>query len=186
LSPYRKVTGKEVDVLYEIYTSADVALTAATAKTVLMFTFLNDGTSAPLVWTVTDWDVDIEGAAGTTSALVELVQSTQATTGTTTADNTAFTQLSGPKLVNPTTAQGSGGYGCGINRNYTAEPTALTPLIGPRKFLQGSSWTKQFPLGLMPVVPSPGVTAKGIGVRITAPVAASCRASFQLRLGSAP
>jgi hypothetical protein len=174
-------------MLYEIYTSADVALTAATAKTVLMFIFLNDATSAPLVWTVTDWDVDIEGAAGTTSALVELVQSTQATNPTAgTQDLTAFTQLAGPKLVNPTTAQASGGYGCDIRRNYTSEPTVLTPLIGPRKFLQGSSWTKQFPIGLQPVVPSPGVTAKGIGIRVTAPVGANCRASLQLRLGCAP
>lgn len=169
-------------MLYEIYTSADVPVTS-TAKTVLMFTFPNDATSAPMVWRVVDWDIDIEGAAGTTSALAELVQSTQATAGTTTADNTAFTQLSGPKLVNPTTAQGSGGYGCGINRNYSAEPTVLSLLIGPRKFLQGSSWTKQFPLGLQPIVPSPGVTAKGIGIRVTVPTSANCRASMQLALG---
>jgi hypothetical protein len=173
-------------MLYEIYTSADVSCTAATAKTVLMFTFLNDATSAPLVWRVIDWDIDIEGAAGTTGALAELVQSTQATAGTTTADNTAFTQLAGPKSVNPTTAQGSGGYGCGINRNYTAEPTVLTPILGPRKFLQGSSWTKQLPLGFNPIIPTPGVTAKGIGIRVTVPVTASVRCSIQLALGSQP
>jgi hypothetical protein len=173
-------------VLYEVYTSADVGV-STTAKTVLMFTYLNDAASAPLVWRVVDWDVDIEGTAGSTSALIELVESTQATTGTTTADNTAFRQLAGPKAVNPTTAQGSGGYGCGINRNYTAEPTVLTPLIGPRKFIQGSSWTKQFPLGLMPITPSPVGGSKGIGIRVTLPTGtANCRASLQLALGSQP
>jgi hypothetical protein len=172
-------------VLYEIFTSADVPVTS-TAKTVLLFDYsaVAIATAAPLFFTVVDWDIDIEGAAGSTSGLAELVESTQAGTGTFTADNTAFRQLRGPKAVNPTTAIASGGWGCLINRAYSVEPTVLTPLIGPRKFLQGSSWTKQFPLGLQLWTPSPVGGSKGIGIRATVPVSANCRASLQLALGA--
>jgi len=171
-------------LLYEVYTDADVALVAATAKVVLLFIYPNSATTTPLIWTLVDYDIDIEGAAGTTSALVEIVESTQATAGSGSSAGAAR-QLRGPKAVGLTTAVGSGGFGCTVNKGYTTDPTVLTPLVGPRKFIQGSTWTKQFPMGFQPITPSPGnaTTVSAIGIRVTAPVAANCRASLQLALG---
>jgi hypothetical protein len=174
-------------VLYEVYTDGDVSLAAATAKVVLLLIYPNSATAAPLILTLVDYDIDIEGAAGTTSALVEIVESTQAGAGAGSSAGVAR-QLRGTKPVGLTTAVGSGGFGCTVNKGYTTDPTVLTPLVGPRKFIQGSTWTKQFPLGFQPVTPSPAnaTTVSAIGIRVTAPVAAACRASLQVAIGGTP
>ena len=172
-------------MLYEVYTDANVALTAATAKTVLALVYPNVGTSVPFTAEIVDWDCDVEGAAQSTSVLTELVEGTGATAGTTTATATAFRQLRGNKSVSLTAAQGSGGFGCTINRNYTAEPTVLRPIVGPRMFLNGGNGGKQYPLRRAPLIPPLDATHVLIGVRITSPISVNCRASFTLEIAGA-
>jgi hypothetical protein len=173
-------------MLYEVYTDANVALTAATAKTVLALVYPNVGTSVPFSAEVVDWDCDVVGAAQSTSCLTELVEGTGATAGTIgTVTATAFRQLRGNRAISLTAAQGSGGYGCAINRNYTAEPTVLRPIVGPRMFLNGGNGGKQYPLRRAPLIPPIDATHVLIGVRITSPIAVNCRASFTLEIAGA-
>jgi hypothetical protein len=172
-------------MLYEVYTDADVSLVAATAKTVLALVYPNAGTSVPFTAEIVDWDCDVDGAAQSTSCLTELIEGTGATAGTTTATATAFRQLRGNKSISLTAAQGSGGYGCTINRNYTAEPTVLRPVVGPRKFLNGGNGGKQYPLRRAGLIPPVDVTHVLLGVRVTSPITATCRASFTLEIAGA-
>lgn len=174
-------------MLYEVHADADVAV-GTTAKTVLMLLLPNTTNRAPLVFSVIDWSAAVEGAAQATDVMVELVESTQATAGTPGAGNGAFRQLTGPKAVSLTATQATGGLECTINRNYTAEPTALTPLLAPVKFLNGSTWKEQFQLAARPITPSPGLTpsagVSGIGLRVTSPIAVNGRFSMKLALGT--
>lgn len=173
-------------MLYEIHTDGDVAV-GTTAKTVLALLLPDTTIRAPLVFTVVDWGADIEGAAQATDCLVELIESTMATAGTPGAGNGAFRQLTGPKAVSLTVTQASGGLGCTINRNYSVEPTVLTPLLAPVKFLNGATWKQQFPLDVRPVTPSPGLVPSAgisaIGLRVTSPIAVNGRFSMKLKLG---
>ena len=172
-------------MLYEVHADADVSV-GTTPKVVLMLLLPDITNRAPLVFSVIDWSASIEGAAQATNAMVELVESTQATAGTPGAGNGAFRQLTGPKAVSLTTAQASGGLGCTINRNYTADPTVLTPLLAPVKFLNGGTWKEQFQLASRPVTPSPGLTGNvtGIGLRVTSPITVNGRFAMKLLLGA--
>jgi hypothetical protein len=172
-------------MLYEIYTDADVALVAGTAKTVLGLVYPNAATSVPFTAEVIDADCDVDGAAQSTSCLFELIEGTGATAGTATATANAWRQLRGTKSVSLTAAQGSGGWGCTINRNYSVEPTVLRPILGPRKFLNGSSFGKQYPLRRAPLIPPLDATHVLLAVRITSPIAGLCRASFTLEIAGA-
>lgn len=173
-------------MLYEVHADADVAV-GTTAKTVLLVLLPDITNRAPLVFTIVEWSADIEGAAQATSSMVELVESTQAGAGSPGAGNGAFRQLTGPKAVNLTATQATGGLGVTINRNYSAEPTVLTPLVAPKKILNGASWVQQFPLGIRPITPSPGLTpsagVSGVGLRVTSPIAVNGRFAIKLLLG---
>jgi hypothetical protein len=170
-------------MLFEVHANADVSV-GTTAKTVLNIILPNNTTGAPLVFSIVDWKAAIEGAAQATDCMVELVESTQASAGTS-GGSGAFRQLTGPKAVSLTTAQGSGGLGVTINRDYSVEPTALTPLVAPVKFLNGATWTEPFMLGARPIHPSPALTGAttAIGLRVTSPITVNGRFSMKLLLG---
>jgi hypothetical protein len=172
-------------MLYEIYTDADVALVAATPKTCLGLVYPNAGTSVPFTAELVDWDGDVDGAAQSTSCLMELMEGTGAGAGTATATANAFRQLRGNKSISLTAAQGSGGFGCTINRNYSAEPTVLRPITGPRKCLNGSSFGKQYPLRRAPLIPPLDATHVLLAIRVTSPIAATFRGSLTLEIAGA-
>jgi hypothetical protein len=97
---------------YSIATPADVALAAATAKTVL-------GVRAPASFglSLDKWSLSFNGVtASAIPVLVELCSWSSATTGTSTAATAA--QTAGRAIVHGTT----GGY------NFTVEPTVLAVL----------------------------------------------------------
>jgi hypothetical protein len=174
-------------MLYEVHSDAAIAV-GTSPKTVLLLLLPNRATAFGPVFTVVDWIAAIEGAAQATDCLVELVESDATAAGTPGAGNGAFKQLTGPRAVSLTAAQGSGGLGCTINRNYSVEPTNLTPLVAPVAFLNGGTWAQQFPLGARPIHPSPGLVpaanVTALGLRVTSPVAVNGRFSMKLLLGS--
>ena len=95
---------------YTINTQGDIALSAATAKTIL--NVINASNS---LIRLTEIAVSFDGVSATAEPVtVELCSSTQATAGTSTSETPA--QIRGPTR----TVQASGA------RNYTAEPTTLT------------------------------------------------------------
>lgn len=97
---------------YSVVTSADVALAAATAKTVL-------GVRAPATFglDLLRWDISFNGVtASAVPVLVELCSWSSATTGTSTAATPV--QTAGRAIVHGTTA----------GQNFTVEPTALVVL----------------------------------------------------------
>lgn len=97
---------------YTVETAGDVALSAATAKTVLN---VIPATNAPL--RIVEVGVSFDGTSTTdTPIVVELCASTQATAGTKTTQ--APVQIRGPLR----TVQAAGA------RSYSAEPTVLTTL----------------------------------------------------------
>jgi hypothetical protein len=130
-------------------TTADVDLTAATAKTILMY-ICAANTPARIV----EFSVSFDGVvAGAEPCTVELVFSTQAGAGTTTSQTPLAT--SGPIRA----VQGTGA------RNYTVEPTVLSVrkrwLVHPQAGI-----VMQFPLGREP---QQNTSAGGIGIRVTSP-----------------
>ena len=134
---------------YTIETTADVALAAATAKTVL--SVLN-GSNALIQ--VCEFSISFDGISAVAEPVtVELMYSTEATAGTSTAQTPV--QIRGATR----TVQGSG------KRNFTAEPTVLTTwkrwLVHPQTGIE-----MQYPLGreLEQIV-----TADAIVIRCTAP-----------------
>lgn len=149
---------------YTVETNGDIALTAATAKTIM-----NWISGANAVSRVVELSVSFDGTSATAEPVtVELCSSTQATAGTSTSHTIA--QTGGPTR----TAQGT------AQRNYTAEPTVLTVwkrwLIRP----DGGALLVQFPLGREP---EQTVTADGLAVRCTAPANVNVQGYMEVEEG---
>lgn len=136
---------------YAFTTVGSLALSAATAKTIL--NVINSSTG--LVRLV-EFSVSFDGATATAvPAVVELCQSTEAGAGTAGTAPTVV-QMRGPTRTQQFTAK----------QGYSAEPSALTAFA--RYFVPAFNGTlvEQFPLGREPEM----VTAsRGICVRVTAP-----------------
>lgn len=148
---------------YTLQTGGAVALSAATAKTVLCVMSPSSFGIDLLKWKV--------GFDGTTSTAVpvlcELMTSTLASNSTPGTGNTTgtVTQVSGRSI----TAGFTGFYGS------TSEPTVLTAFESWILTPTGGLVFYDYPLGDSPDV---GVSA-GIVLRCTAPAAVNVRASFQ-------
>ena len=134
---------------YTVESNGDIALTAATAKTIL--SVINAANS---LIRLVEFGVSFDGTSGSAEPVtVELCSSTQATAGTSTAHTIA--QVRGPTR----TVQATGA------RNYTAEPTVLTVLkrwlVHPQ-----TGMVIQFPLGREP---EQTTTSDALCIRCTAP-----------------
>lgn len=148
---------------YVAETTADVALTAATAKTIL-----NVINAANGLIRIVEMGVSFDGVSSTAEPVtVELCSSTQATAGTSTAHT--IVQTRGPTRTVQATAA----------RNYTAEPTALTTI---RRWLvhPQSGIVIQFPLGREP---EQVTTADGLCIRCTAPATVNAQAYIEFEEG---
>lgn len=148
---------------YTVETSGDVALTAATAKTVM--SIINAANS---LIRLCELSVSFDGTSGSAEPItVELCSSTQATAGTSTSHTIA--QVRGPTRTVQATAA----------RNYTAEPTVLTVLkrwlVHPQAGL-----VVQFPLGREP---EQATTADALCVRCTAPAGVNCQGYMEFEEG---
>ena len=148
---------------YVAETNGDVALTAATAKTIL-----NVINAANGLIRITEMAVSFDGVSSTAEPVtVELCSSTQATAGTSTSHT--IVQTRGPTRTVQATAA----------RNYTAEPTTLTVikrwLVHPQTGL-----FVQFPLGREP---EQVTTADGLCIRCTAPAAVNVQAYMEFEEG---
>lgn len=134
---------------YTVESTGDIALTAATARTIL--SVINAANS---LIRICELSLSFDGVSGTAEPVtVELCSSTQATAGTSTAHT--IVQCRGPTRTVQATAA----------RAYTAEPTALTVLkrwlVHPQTGL-----VIQFPLGREP---EQVTTADALAIRCTAP-----------------
>lgn len=148
---------------YTVETNGDVALSAATAKTIMSVINASNG-----LIRVTEFHVGFDGTSATAEPItVELCSSTQAGAGTSTSHT--IVQGRGPTRTVQATAA----------RNYTAEPTTLTVL---RRWLvhPQSSLTVQFPLGREP---EQVVTADALCVRCTAPAAVNAQGYMEFEEG---
>lgn len=148
---------------YTVETTADVALSAATAKTILSVIC---AANAPV--RICELAVSFDGVTGTAEPVtVELCSSTQATAGTSTSQTPV--QCRGPTR----TVQAGGA------RNYTAEPTVLTVLkrwlVHPQTGL-----VIQFPLGREP---EQVTTADALCIRCTAPATVNAQAYLEFEEG---
>lgn len=148
---------------YTVETTADVALSAATAKTIL--SVINAANS---LIRICELSVSFDGTSGTAEPVtVELCSSTQATAGTSTSQTPV--QCRGPTR----TVQATGA------RNYTAEPTVLTVLkrwlVHPQTGL-----VIQFPLGREP---EQVTTADAMCIRCTAPATVNAQAYIEFEEG---
>lgn len=148
---------------YVAETNGDIALTAATAKTIL-----NVINAANGLIRITEMAVSFDGVSSTAEPVtVELCSSTQATAGTSTAHT--IVQTRGPTRTVQATAA----------RNYTAEPTTLTVikrwLVHPQTGL-----FVQFPLGREP---EQVTTADGLCIRCTAPATVNVQAYMEFEEG---
>lgn len=148
---------------YTVETTADVALSAATAKTVLSVVCAS---AAPI--RIVEFGVSFDGvAADAEPVTVELCSSTQAGAGTSTSQSPV--QMRGPTR----TVQASGA------RNFTAEPTTLTCLkrwlVHPQTGIE-----MQYPLGREP---EQVVTADALCLRVTAPAAVNCQGYIEFEEG---
>lgn len=149
---------------YVIQTAGDVALTAATAKTIM-----NVINAANGLIRLTEIGVSFDGVSATAEPVtVELCSSTQATAGTAGSSPTP-TQLRGPTRTVQATA--------GIN--YSAEPTVLTALkrwlVHPQTGI-----VVQFPLGREP---EQVTTADGLCIRCTAPAGVNAQGYMEFEEG---
>lgn len=148
---------------YVAETTADVALTAATAKTILSVINAANG-----LIRLVEMSVSFDGVSATAEPVtVELCSSTQATAGTTTA-HTIVQSRGATRTVQATAA-----------RNYTAEPTVLTVirqwLVHPQTGI-----TVQFPLGREP---EQTTTADALCIRCTAPATVNARGYMEVEEG---
>ena len=148
---------------YSVTTEGEVALSAATAKTVL-------GVKAPaaLGLDLKSFSVDFDGVtASAEPVLVELCYSTWATNSPGTASTgTTERQLYGRVIA----ADFTGGH------TWTTEPTTLTVLwafaLDPNKGL----FMYDYPLGESPDC----AVAEGFALRLTAPATVSARAALRV------
>lgn len=148
---------------YTVESNGDIALTAATAKTIL--SVINASNS---LIRICELSVSFDGTSGTAEPVtVELCSSTQATAGTSTSHTIA--QVRGPTR----TVQATGA------RNYTAEPTVLTVrkrwLVHPQTGI-----VVQFPLGREP---EQVASANALCLRCTAPAGVNCQGYIEFEEG---
>jgi hypothetical protein len=144
---------------YTVETTGDVALTAATAKTIL--SVINAANS---LIRICEFSVSFDGTSGTAEPVtVELCSSTQAGAGTSTSQTPV--QCRGPARAALATGA----------RNYTAEPTVLTVLkrwlVHPQ-----TGMVIQFPLGREP---EQITTADALCLRCTAPATLNAQAYIE-------
>lgn len=142
---------------FTVNATTDIALSAATAKSVLSVIAPASGAIR-----LTELSLSFDGVTATNEpVLVELCKSTEATAGTSTSQTPV--QVGG--TPSGKTARSSG------KRNFTAEPTTLTVikewLIHPQ-----TGFTKQSPLGREE---EQDTTADAYVLRVTAPQAVNCR-----------
>src|SRR6266702_3038464 len=149
-------------MLYNAYTDADVALTAATAKTSL-YVIPPSGFGYNLC--VVEIGAEFESAVQATDCLVELMGSTAAGAGT-----------SGSAVT-------STGLGLTINKAYSAEPTVLSAMYSPFKVPNGQSMVWQFPLDTGPEFPTPGGATGAFGLRLTSPTGVNARCHITFAVG---
>ena len=151
---------------YTITTAGALALTAATAKTILN---IINGTNA-LVRLV-EFSVSFDGVTATAvPVLVELCSSTQAGAGTPTGGMFTPTQIRGATRA----CQATGG------RNYSAEPTALTVWKEWLVPAFNGVLVLQCPLGREP---EQIVTVDGLLLRCTAPAGVNVRGYMEFEEG---
>lgn len=156
---------------YEVSTSADFALTASTAKTVLMVI-----TPATFPGDLVGYSLSFDGVTSSNPAvLVEFVRSTNATNSTPGTANTSesanIQQIRGPATTTGFTAFSAS----------TSEPTVLTVVRRFKVTPVGGTVIYDFPLGTSIEWP----VSSGLGMRITpgASVTANCRASMVFERG---
>jgi hypothetical protein len=123
----------------------------AGAKTALN---LIAGANQPI--SIFEWSVSMDGVtASAVPALISLEQSTQAGAGTGAASPPAVVQTSGRAItVQPTTAH-----------NFTAEPSALTPIEEFYLAQFMGTLVKQYQLGIEPDTDLSGGTVKALAIR---------------------
>lgn len=148
---------------YACNTEADVALTAATKKTVVgAKAHANSGLQL-LGFSISFADTN----ATETPALVEVSYATWATNGPGT-NSTSGTpvQINGRVI----TAGFTHGY------NWTTQPTVITSLVFPTFVLtpNGGTFMYNFPLGCEP----DSAVSEGFAISVTAPSATTCRAGL--------
>lgn len=149
---------------YTVESNGDIALTAATARTIL-----NWISGANALSRIVELSVSFDGVTSTAEPVtVELCSSTQATAGTSTAHTIA--QTGGPTR----TAQGTAA------RAYTAEPTTLTVLKRWLVRADGGLFIMQYPLGREP---EQITTADGLCIRCTAPANVNCQGYMEVEEG---
>lgn len=147
---------------YTVQTTGDVALSAATAKTILGVV-----AGSGITIRVTEFDVSFDGTSSTAEPVtVELCRGDGSTAGTSTSQTPA--QVRGATR----TVQSSGA------RNYTAEPTSLTVvkrwLVHPQ-----TGRGVQFPLGRE----CEHTGAGGLFLRLTAPATVNAQAFIEFEEG---
>lgn len=146
---------------YTVETGGDVALVAATAKTIL--NVITSGRILKLV----ELSVSFDGVtANAEPVTVELCASTQATAGTAGASPT-------PAQVSGATRSASSTAG----RAYTAEPTVLTTLKRWLIHPAGGALLIQFPLQREPMRDTSG---HAFAVRCTAPAAVNAQGYIEI------
>ena len=144
---------------YTVETNGDIALSAATAKTIM---------SVIGIVRLVEIGVSFDGVSSTAEPVtVELCYSTQATAGTTTSHTIA--QIRGGTRTSQATAA----------RNYTAEPTVLTVL---RRWLvhPQTGLAIQFPLGREP---EQVVSGDALCIRCTAPATVNVQGYMEFEEG---
>lgn len=148
---------------YTVESNGDIALTAATAKTVL--SVINAANS---LIRITEIGASFDGTSGSAEPVtVELCMSTEATAGTATSHT--IVQCYG----SPRTVQATG------KRNFSAEPTVLTVckrwLVHPQTGI-----VIQFPLGREPEMTT---SADALVLRCTAPAGVNFQGYLQFEEG---
>lgn len=137
---------------YTVESNGDIALSAATAKTIL--SVINGSTG---ILKIVELGVSFDGTSSTAEPVtVELCSSTEATAGTATSHTVA--QVAGAARTVVATAK----------RAFSAEPTVLTVLKRWLVHPQGGSLAIQFPLGREP---QQNTGSDALVVRCTAPAA---------------
>lgn len=150
---------------YTVETAGDIALVAATAKTVMNAI---NGTNS--IEKLIELSVSFDGVtAAAESVTVELCKSTQAGAGTATSHTMA--QSGGPTR----TAQGTAA------RAYTAEPTVLTVIKRWLIHPAGGGLLIQGPLGRE--IAEQIASAQGLCVRCTAPAGVNVQGYMEIEEG---
>jgi hypothetical protein len=152
--------------LYKVDSGADIALTAATAKSVLG---IRAGSAFGLDLAMWGMSFDASGSSAPTNEpiLCELCYCTFATNGTAGTNNTSETPI---QLAGRVMTHGMSGYSA-----WTSEPTALTVL--DEYLCHGQQGFKEF-MGLGQEFDT--ALNEGFVIRVTAPNAVNCRPTLRV------